>query len=196
MESESGDAYDAWEDQPSELQALMVLTHVMTNLRDLPAFAHDRSPLALDPYTYTAYAACVESFYVNARLAAEFFVRKPRRDFHAGQYASGWVAPRRAAVELNRVWLMASSHVLHLGRARLSMAPDAWEVEDRSYDGLTRVTRAAHDCLQSFVRGCAEESVWAEQWHDMANGVRPMTKAEWRRMQDHLSTSSSNAHNP
>ena len=90
----------------------------MLNLRDLPVFACDRSVLNLGSTWFPAYVACVEAFFVNARLAAEFLVRMPNRDFNARLFVPDWSPPSPAAERLEHIWQMTSKHIVHLGRSR------------------------------------------------------------------------------
>jgi hypothetical protein len=69
-----------WFRQPPERRALEALEHIMMNLADMPRWACDASPLQDSTLTFPVYIACVESYFTNARLAAEFFWKMPRAD--------------------------------------------------------------------------------------------------------------------
>lgn len=77
---DAGDPDTAWFEQPKDLRTLQVLAHVMMNLRDLVRWACEESPLKRTTLTFPVYIACVEAFFTNARLAAEFFWRMPAQD--------------------------------------------------------------------------------------------------------------------
>lgn len=64
--------------------------------------------------------ACLDSFFVNARLLAEFLVKRGNgRDFNAGDF--GWPKPTGAAADrLGGEWYqLASQQVVHLSKQRL-----------------------------------------------------------------------------
>lgn len=101
MEQEFDEGHDlaGWFELSVEERVVELLGHVMLNLRDLPVFACDRSVLSRGATWFPAYVACVEAFFVNARLAAEFLVRMPNRDFNAKDIRPGVVASSRRCSE-------------------------------------------------------------------------------------------------
>ncbi|MER6914336.1 hypothetical protein ABT354_21915 [Streptomyces sp. NPDC000594] len=64
--------------------------------------------------------ACIESFWVNVRLLAEFLVKGTDvRDWQAQDFAPGWTpADREADTRMREAWTLASQHVMHLSKAR------------------------------------------------------------------------------
>ena len=152
----SAETYDdpdlkKWLQQPLERRAFDVLSHVMMNLADLPRWACDRSPLQQSTLTSPAYIACVESYFTNARLAAEFFWKMPSRDITARTFVSDWNAPPGIATRMERVWLMASKHIVHLSPDRVPSGPDDWQQEDMSFRALICITRDAFKALSLFI---------------------------------------------
>jgi hypothetical protein len=83
-------------EQPKELRTLQVLTHVMMNLRDLVRWACEESPLNRTTLTFPVYIACVEVFFTNARLAAEFFWKMPAGTSLPAQSSSRGARLKRA----------------------------------------------------------------------------------------------------
>jgi hypothetical protein len=80
--------------------------------------------------------ACLESFFVNVRLPSEFLLMKSTNsmDFQARELVPDYQpAQGEVAARLLEWWQIASSHVVHFGKARLA---------DREADDLhvTRVT--------------------------------------------------------
>lgn len=82
-----------WFGQPPERRALDALEHIMMNLADMPRWACAASPLQHSTLTFPVYIACVESYFTNARLAAEFFWKMPRADITARSFVPDWEAP-------------------------------------------------------------------------------------------------------
>jgi hypothetical protein len=114
--------------KPVEERALDALFSVMLNMRDLPEWACDRSPLQYkySTLTFPAYVACVEAYFINARLVSEFFWKMPKGDITARTFVADWTPPPAIARRMERVWLMSSKHIVHFGKARVPEAPEDW----------------------------------------------------------------------
>lgn len=168
-----------WLTRPVEERALDVLGHVMMNLRDLSEWAADTSQLQNSSLTFPVYVACVEAFFTNARLAAEFFWKMPRGDITARTFVSDWRPPRGIAQRMERVWLMASRHIVHLSRDRVPTSPDDWQQEDMSYRALARIARDASTALGHFTDAYERQSgPYVDQLRDMRQGTRLFTQKE------------------
>lgn len=181
MSNQSGDEDDLaeWFSRPVDDRVIDLLGHVMMSLRDLPVFACDRSVLNRGSIWFPAYLACVEAFFVNARLAAEFFVRMPNRDFNAKMFVPEWTPPPAVAKRLERVWSMTSTHIVHFGRDRVPDQPDSWEQEDTSYRALMRINRDAHSVFGRLVDAADQlGSPHADRLRDMHHGTRPQSAKE------------------
>ena len=179
MDEELNQRDAAWFDLPVEQRVVDVLGLVMLNLRDLPVFACDRSVLNLGSTWFPAYLACVEAFFVNARLAAEFLVRMPNRDFNARLFVPDWSPPPAAAERLERVWQMTSKHIVHFGKDRVPEKPDEWEEEDMSYGALMRINRDAHRVLGQLIDAADDlGSPYVDRLRDMHQGSRPFSARE------------------
>jgi hypothetical protein len=173
----------AWFEQPKELRTLQVLTHVMMNLRDLVRWACDESPLNRTALTFPVYIACVDAFFTNARLAAEFFWKMPAQDLTAHSILESWCPPEESAERMQRVWFMASKHIVHLSQARVPGSPTNWHQEDLSLAALGRITKDAFGALELFVDSYESHGRAHAQWlREMYNGTRPMTEAELQRL--------------
>lgn len=168
-----------WFGSPPERRALDSLAHLMMNLADLPEWACDRSPLRQSTLTFPVYIACVESYFTNARLAADFFWKMPLRDITARTFVPDWAVPSGIATRMERVWLMASKHIVHLGKDRVPSNPDDWQQEDMSYGALMRITRDSFKALSLFIddyEACGGE--YATWLREMYQGTRPRTRRE------------------
>lgn len=169
----------AWFAEPSDRRALDAMSHVMMNLGDLPRWACTQSPLADSTLTTPVYIACVEAFFTNARLAAEFFHKMPPRDITARTFVTDWEAPPAIARRMDRVWRMASSHIVHLGKDRVPATPDEWQQEDLSYRALTRIAGDAFSALAAFIdaydRAGGQHTAWLREMYE---GTRPRTQRE------------------
>jgi hypothetical protein len=168
-----------WFRRPPERRALDALEHIMMNLADIPRWACGASPLQNSTLMFPVYIACVESYFTNVRLAAEFFWKMPKGDITARSFVPDWEAPPGIAKRMERVWLMASKHIVHLSRDRVPANPDDWRQEDMSYGGLMRITRDAFKAFALFIdayerQGGAE----AERLRDFCQGARPRTQKE------------------
>lgn len=178
-ESVDEDELAAWFTIPVQERVVDVIGHVMLNLRDLPVFACDRSVLRVGNTWFPAYVACVEAFFINARLATEFLVRTPDQDFNAKLFVPDWSPPPAAAKRLQRVWRMTSRHIVHLGKDRTPTNPDQWESEDLSFGALMRISRDAHNTLGKLVDAAdALESPYSSQLREMHQGSRPISARE------------------
>jgi hypothetical protein len=178
-ETHGTDERDAWFERSVDERLVDVLGHVMLNLRDLPVFACDRSVLNHGSIWFPAYLACLESFFVNARLAAEFFVRMPRRDFNARVFVADWSPPKAAAMRLDRVWEMTSKNIVHFGKDRIPDSLDDWEQEDLSYGALMRINRDAHALLGKLVEAAERDGArHATELRELFQGSRPFSLRE------------------
>jgi hypothetical protein len=165
--------------KPVEERALDVLTHVMMNLTEMPRWACDRSQLQDSTLTFPVYIACVESFFTNARLAAEFFWKMPKGDVTARTFVPGWIAPPGIAKRMERVWLLTSKHIVHLSRDRVPVDPEDWRQEDMSYGALMRITRDAYKAFALFVDAYEQQGGLHAQWlREIEQGNRPRTLKE------------------
>lgn len=168
-----------WLGLPPERRALDSLTHVMMNLADLPEWACDKSPLQQSTRTFPVYIACAESYFTNARLAAEFFWKMPRGDITARTFIPDWTVAPAMATRMKRVWLMASKHIVHLGQDRVPSNPDDWQQEDMSYGALMRITRDAFKALSLFIDAYEKSGGQYATWlREMHQGTRPRTRQE------------------
>lgn len=185
MNSDTGESDDfaAWFERPVEERALETLGRVMLNLRDLPAFACNRSVLNRGTIWFPAYLACVDAFFVNARLAAEFFVRMPSRDFTASIFVPSWAPPPGVATRLDRVWLMTSKHIVHMSRDRVPVSAENWQQEDLNYGALMRINRDAYSAFNAFVEEyAAGGGPHAALLQEMRVGVSPFSAREAARL--------------
>ena len=167
-----------WWAQPADLRALRSLEHMMIQLADLPRWACDTSPLAPSTLTFTAYIACVDSYFTSARLAAEFFWKLPPQDITARTFVPGWQVPAGIGARMERVWVLASKHVLHMSRDSVpAVQPADWQKEDTSYGALMRTTRDAFRALALFSQEyAATGGAHAQYLHDMHRDLRPRTQ--------------------
>ncbi|MFK0106419.1 hypothetical protein [Streptomyces sp. NPDC091217] len=87
-------------------------------------------------------AACMESFWVNVRLLAEFLTRDAgSRDWRARDFVPGFASQDTAAIDrLSEAWALASRHVMHLSKDR---TPDLDDVEPVTVEQIQRI---ASDC--------------------------------------------------
>lgn len=169
----------AWFDEPTERRALDALSHVMLSLTDLPRWACDDSPLQRSSLTFPIYIACVESFYTNARLAAEFFWKMPRQDITARSFVADWAPPAAIAARMERLWLMTSKHIVHLSHERIPETPADWRQEDLSLAALMRINRDAFRALKLFAESYGRRGGTHADWlREIYEGTRPRTKAE------------------
>jgi hypothetical protein len=168
-----------WFQQPPDLRALATLEHIMLNLTDMPRWACDSSPLQNSTLTFPVYLACVDSYFTNARLAAEFFWKMPRRDISARSFVPDWEAPPGIAKRMERVWLMASKHIVHFSQDRVPATPDDWQQEDLSYGALMRITRDAFKALVLFTDEYERQGgAHVEYLRDLYVSARPRTQKE------------------
>lgn len=103
--------------------------------------------------------ACLESYFVNYRLLAEFLVRSPNgKDFSRRDFIAGW-DPKPSAVvgRLGEDWEFASQNVVHLSRKRL---PGEEEVVQSVYSRVLAFMAARlTSVFTEFVAICGERSV-------------------------------------
>jgi hypothetical protein len=125
--------------------ALEHLSYSLGSLRDLPPYAaYD------DPRCGEVQPWCLEAFYMHARVAADFFVKMPRRDYTARSFVRGWaLADTGARAVLDHAWLVASQQVAHLSRARVMHEGD--EPEPTGLADLQQTTAAADAAARQFV---------------------------------------------
>jgi hypothetical protein len=165
--------------KPVEERALDALTHVMMNLTEMAFWACDTSQLQKSTLTFPVYIACVDSFFTNARLAAEFFWKMPRGDITARTFVSSWRAPPGIARRMERVWLMASKHIVHLSMDRVPVDPVDSEQEDMSYGALMRITRDAYTAYGLFIDAYEQQGGEHAAWlRDVEQGNRPRSLKE------------------
>jgi hypothetical protein len=168
-----------WFQQPPERRVLDTLEHIMMNLADLPRWACDASPLQHSTLTFPVYIACVDSYFTNARLAAEFFWKMPARDITARLFVPDWKPPPGIAGRMERVWSMASKHIVHLSQDRVPESPAEWRQEDISFGALMRITRDAFKALALFTDAYEEQGgTHAEYLRELYVGTRPRTQKE------------------
>jgi hypothetical protein len=168
-----------WFRQPPERRALEALEHIMMNLADMPRWACDASPLQDSTLTFPVYIACVESYFTNARLAAEFFWKMPRADITARSFVPDWEAPPGIAKRMERVWLMASKHIVHLSQDRVPATAADWSQENLSFGALMRITRDAFKALALFTDAYERQGGAQAEWlRDLYRGTRPRTQKE------------------
>lgn len=180
MSQSERDEWEAWVRRPAEHRVVDVVGHVFMNLRDLPEFACNDSPLRV-PGTYwsPAYIAAIESYLMNARLAADFLVKMPSQDYTARTFLPEWSPPKPLAKRLTRVWVLASKEVAHLSRDRLPTTIDEWAPEDLSYRGLMRISRDCYRMLGLFVDQYeAADGTWAADFRDMHTGTEMISQRE------------------
>jgi hypothetical protein len=88
--------------------------------------------------------ACLESFFVNVRLLAEFLVvphpdRGAPKDFKAWDLTANWSpTPANAVERLRNHWLLASQQVVHFSLSRIQ-DPNQPEHVDTSLQGLAQI---------------------------------------------------------
>lgn len=169
-------------DESMERRALDALSHVMLNLTDMPRWACDDSPLQRSTLTFPIYIACVESFFTNARLAADFFWKMPKQDITARSFVPDWAAPAAIAARMERLWLMTSKHIVHLSRERIPVTPADWRQEDLSLAALMGINRDAFKALELFSEAYESHGGTHSDWlREIYDGTRPRTKAELAR---------------
>jgi hypothetical protein len=116
----------------------MYLTYSLEMIKRLPVPANSPD---LDSHVQNA---CLESFFVNVRLMAEFLTVPHRegqepKDFNAWDFTSDWApAPGEAVKRVRQQWLVASQQVVHFSRNRLQ-DPDSPVHLDTSTEGLKRI---------------------------------------------------------
>lgn len=155
------------------------LAKAMMDVRDLPEFAYDGSWLERSTRTFPAAAGCRDAFYVAVRCVAEFFVRMPSRDYSARDFLPTWQPRKALAARLDRVWWVASKHVVHMSRDRVPPDMTGWAPEDTSYRGLRAVGRDCWKVLAEFTDAyTAAGGEYTQNFREMRDGTRPMTRRE------------------
>ncbi|MFG3294493.1 hypothetical protein ACGF3G_37535 [Streptomyces sp. NPDC048179] len=99
-------------------------------------------------------AACIESFWVNVRLLAEFLVRgTDARDWQVQDFAPGWVATDASAAErLRSAWALSSQHVMHLSKTRTpENLTDVEPVSAELYQQVARDCGMVYEDLNEFM---------------------------------------------
>ncbi|MFD8085566.1 hypothetical protein ACFV4F_28140 [Kitasatospora sp. NPDC059722] len=91
--------------------------------------------------------ACIESFFVNVRLTADFLALKPdSRDLRAASLLPGWEY-QAAWDQLGSHWNLASKHVMHMSTLRFP--DDLGEIKQIT---SVQVEEMADDCRDVFER--------------------------------------------
>lgn len=141
--------------------------HSLLSLHDLLRLAHDGASIPID-----ARFGCLEAFYMHARLVHEFFVKMPPKDRTARDFLPEWEPPDALRARLERVWLVASKHVVHLSRERVR-DPDNFIPEDTSLPGLTTIARDCYCVAAAFVARYREASgAWnVDMWEGWLRGA-------------------------
>lgn len=83
------------------------------------------------------------------------------------------------ATRMERVWWMASKHVVHLSRDRHPTEPENWQGEDTSYRALMRITRDAFTALGLLIDDHQRiGGQYVDRLRDIGQGTRPFTRKE------------------
>src|SRR5262245_38146995 len=94
-----------WNDQlPPKRRAIGHIGTAVSMVRDLPLLAH----LETEQPTVIR-IACLEAFFVNVRLIADFLWKMPPRDVNARTYLPDWSPPKADAKRMKAYWHDASS---------------------------------------------------------------------------------------
>ncbi|SCE11799.1 hypothetical protein GA0115240_139218 [Streptomyces sp. DvalAA-14] len=100
-------------------------------------------------------AACMESFWVNVRLLAEFLARDPNpRDWNARDFVPEWgSANTETAARLNQAWTLASRHVMHLSKERTPNLGDVSMVTAQQIEQIAQDCRLVYNELRAQLPG-------------------------------------------
>ncbi|MEU9857501.1 hypothetical protein [Streptomyces sp. NPDC047974] len=148
----------AWWDQqlPNDVRALGFVGFAVDQVERLAPLLPDESELS-----GAVRAACIESFWVNVRLLAEFLVKgTDSRDWRSGDFVSGWSSvDLEAKKRLLDAWTLASRHVMHLSKDRTPPhLPDVAPVSDELYMQVARDCRTIYDEFDAARERTAERS--------------------------------------
>lgn len=161
-----------------EARAIEAVGDFMMSLRDLPQFACDESPFQ-GPYWAPVLFGCRDAFLTSVRLCADFFWKMPARDVTARTLLPSWRPTRGEFLE--EWWLLASKHVVHMGRERFPTGPVSWPSVDMSYEGLYDVAMVCHGVLSDFAEAYrAARGSLADEIDSLRDGTRPSTREELR----------------
>jgi hypothetical protein len=137
---------------------------------------------ATDPH---ARIACLEDFFVHARLLLEFLLVCPAnsdKDFSARDF--GWHGHQDAEVErLKVVWVIASRQLVHFSRERVPESVYDLEVVDTSAAGLQTIAGDILALFDIFVtdmesRGIAEAAEFRCGLHEAMNALSAIPNDE------------------
>jgi hypothetical protein len=80
---------------------------------------------------------------------------------------------------MERVWLMASKHIVHFSQDRVPATPADWRQEDLSCGALMRISRDAFKALALFTDAYATQGGAHAEWlRELYRGTRPRTQKE------------------
>ncbi|WP_190232796.1 hypothetical protein [Streptomyces avicenniae] len=143
MPDHTSPSWDWWNAQlPPESRAIDFVDHARAQIRDLlPYVTHDQR---VEPPAVAN--ACIESFLANVRLMADFlFKGHPEKDTRAVDLVSGWQLSPLLKERLEKWWLLASRHVMHLSRERTP--EDLRDVQPVTRDEYRQM---AMDCEEAY----------------------------------------------
>lgn len=108
------------------------VTHALTMIGAMPDYTEDAGVPG------AAQVACLEAFFVNARLLIEFLgVRGPDdRDLRATEFLADWTPLPEYIEQMQATWLLTSQHVVHLSQSRVPEV--VVDDVDVTRDGLRR----------------------------------------------------------
>jgi hypothetical protein len=100
-------------------------------------------------------AACMESFWVNVRLLAEFLTRNAGfKDWRARDFVSDWASTDEAVTaRLEQAWVLASRHVMHLSKDRTPDLDDVDPVTAEQIQQIAQDCRAVYDDFRAHLPG-------------------------------------------
>jgi hypothetical protein len=120
--------------------------HSLDMVGELPG-AYDSSRTGIER------VACLEAFLIHVRLLAEFLLVHPTKgmkDFSAGDF--GWNGPTdRDTSLIDRMWRVASQHLVHFSRERTPEHADTLEAVDTTAVGLKSTALQTLDLADDFV---------------------------------------------
>lgn len=136
--------------------ARLHLQGALAILRVLPPYASDDKSTMPEVVQH----ACLQAFYMNARLVADFFVKRPARDVSADDFYPAWQPPQDLAERLTAVWELASKWIAHMSEVRVAMPQEA--PSDSSLVGLEQVTADCHKMVFAFTNAWGPALTLAE----------------------------------
>jgi hypothetical protein len=111
------------------------LDHAHFMVRELPKWINsDIEPILK--------IAVLEDWLTNIRLVAEFYRisgSDKTSDFSVNEFVPDFRIDEEYRAELNELWLLATKHVSHLSRERLTNENQTMEPFDDSLENLTRI---------------------------------------------------------